>query len=196
MNEIEQRALRFKDAILNNGGYEYVSESTGINLRTLKRIAAGQSDPRFSDVIKIAEATDTKINFFASGENPFDRFSDGISNFPELLSKALMAQQQQTEKTIDTRLKRLEQKLSHLSFKDQQAFKEELAKTTEEFESEAKKETQELLEFTDFIKDIRDVAVGPAGETLAKSIVKQQDKHKEERLDEIKEIKRSRRKSK
>ncbi|AKB03959.1 helix-turn-helix domain-containing protein [Vibrio cholerae] len=67
MTELELRAQRFKDTIKNIGGYEYVSQKTGINLRTLKRIAAGQTDPRFEDAIAIARATESSLNYIAYG---------------------------------------------------------------------------------------------------------------------------------
>ncbi|MEU9208577.1 helix-turn-helix transcriptional regulator [Streptomyces sp. NPDC048415] len=40
---------------------ERLSEITGIDRRTLQRIEAGQSDPRFSDLLRIAAALDKRV---------------------------------------------------------------------------------------------------------------------------------------
>ena len=58
---------RIRLAIIDNGGYEYVSEITGISVSTLKRIAAGKTQPKFIDVVDISEATRTPLMVLAYG---------------------------------------------------------------------------------------------------------------------------------
>lgn len=60
-------AERVRHAIIDNGGYEYVSEITGISISTLKRIAAGKTQPKFKDVVDISEATRTPLMVLTYG---------------------------------------------------------------------------------------------------------------------------------
>lgn len=53
----KQRAARLKKAILSAGTYEEVSDKTGISVRTLVRLASGQTEPKFSDVLRLSEVT-------------------------------------------------------------------------------------------------------------------------------------------
>ncbi|WP_406733452.1 hypothetical protein RJD39_22120 [Vibrio scophthalmi] len=66
MNEREI-AERLRKAILDNGGYEKISELTQLSVSTLKRCAAGQTEPKFSTVAKIAEVTRKNISYIAYG---------------------------------------------------------------------------------------------------------------------------------
>ncbi|EHG1911016.1 helix-turn-helix transcriptional regulator, partial [Salmonella enterica subsp. enterica serovar Enteritidis] len=50
----EIRAERIKNVILENSTYEELAEKTGISVSTLVRIASGKTEPKFSDIIKIA----------------------------------------------------------------------------------------------------------------------------------------------
>ncbi|MBD1564466.1 helix-turn-helix domain-containing protein [Vibrio sp. S12_S33] len=75
MNSIENELMldpkqiqRFKSAILKRGTYEEVSELTEISVSTLKRICAGKTDPKLSDVIKIAKITNENLNDLVYGE--------------------------------------------------------------------------------------------------------------------------------
>ncbi|MGW1961852.1 helix-turn-helix transcriptional regulator [Streptomyces sp. NPDC001935] len=45
-----------------NHTQESFAEATGIDRRTLQRIEAGTSDPRYSDLLRIAAALDTRIS--------------------------------------------------------------------------------------------------------------------------------------
>ncbi|MDO6499250.1 helix-turn-helix domain-containing protein [Photobacterium sanguinicancri] len=63
----ENRASRFKKAILSTGTYEEISESTGISVSTLVRIASGKTEPKLSDAIKIAHACGVNIEYLALG---------------------------------------------------------------------------------------------------------------------------------
>ncbi len=58
---------RIKFAIKDNGGYDYISEVTDISVSTLKRIAAGKTEPKFRDVVNIAEATRTPLMYLTYG---------------------------------------------------------------------------------------------------------------------------------
>ncbi|EEV0932929.1 helix-turn-helix transcriptional regulator, partial [Escherichia coli] len=53
----EIRAKRIKNAILNASTYEEVSNKTGISVSTLVRISSGKTEPKFSDIIRIARVT-------------------------------------------------------------------------------------------------------------------------------------------
>ena len=64
----KQRAERIKKAILEHGTYEEVSNKTGIAVRTLVRTAGGQTEPRFSDVLKISEVTGIDLFKLAYGD--------------------------------------------------------------------------------------------------------------------------------
>ncbi|MFD6554423.1 helix-turn-helix domain-containing protein [Streptomyces sp. NPDC058398] len=41
---------------------ESFAEATGIDRRTLQRIESGTSDPRYSDLLRIAAALDTRVS--------------------------------------------------------------------------------------------------------------------------------------
>ncbi|EPE2650656.1 helix-turn-helix domain-containing protein [Vibrio fluvialis] len=64
---IDGVAERIKLAIRDAGGYEHISEITGISLSTLKRIATGKTDPKFKDVVAITEATEAPLLYIAYG---------------------------------------------------------------------------------------------------------------------------------
>lgn len=64
---IDNLSERIKYAIKDNGGYDFVSEVTDISVSTLKRIAAGKTEPKFKDVVSIAEATRTPIMYLTYG---------------------------------------------------------------------------------------------------------------------------------
>jgi transcriptional regulator with XRE-family HTH domain len=63
---------RLKNAILSNGGYEIISQKTGISLSTLKRTASGKTEPKFSTVALIAKETGKNLSFIAYGTGPED----------------------------------------------------------------------------------------------------------------------------
>ncbi|STG23565.1 Helix-turn-helix [Escherichia coli] len=63
-----KRAERIRKAILEHGTYEEVADKTGINVRTLVRIATAKTEPKFSDVIEIAKITGTDLNTLAHGD--------------------------------------------------------------------------------------------------------------------------------
>jgi len=60
-------ADRLRITITNNGGYEKVSQQTGISVSTLKRSASGRTEPKFKDVMAIAECTGTSVAYLAYG---------------------------------------------------------------------------------------------------------------------------------
>lgn len=64
----EIRAKRIKNAILNSLTYEDVSNKTGISVSTLVRISSGKTEPKFSDIIKIARVTGVDLNELAHGD--------------------------------------------------------------------------------------------------------------------------------
>jgi transcriptional regulator with XRE-family HTH domain len=57
----KQRAERIKKAILEYSTYEELAEKSGISVSTLVRIAAGKTEPKFGDVLKIAEVTGVNL---------------------------------------------------------------------------------------------------------------------------------------
>lgn len=60
-------AERIKRAIIDNGGYQHISEETGISKSTLARIASSQTEPKLKDVMAIARATGVSLNFISYG---------------------------------------------------------------------------------------------------------------------------------
>lgn len=64
----EIRAERIKNVILENSTYEELAEKTGISESTLVRIASGKTEPKFSDIIKIAMVTGVDLNELAHGD--------------------------------------------------------------------------------------------------------------------------------
>ncbi|EDJ2571174.1 helix-turn-helix domain-containing protein [Escherichia coli] len=64
----EIRAERIQNVILENSTYEELAEKTGINVRTLVRIATAKTEPKFSDIIKIAMVTGVDLNELAHGD--------------------------------------------------------------------------------------------------------------------------------
>lgn len=64
----EIRAERIKNVILENSTYEELAEKTGISVNTLVRIASGKTEPKFSDIIKIAMVTGVDLNELAHGD--------------------------------------------------------------------------------------------------------------------------------
>lgn len=60
-------ADRIKKAIIDNGGYQQISDETGISKSTLARTASGQTEPKFKDVIAISRATGVSLNYMAYG---------------------------------------------------------------------------------------------------------------------------------
>jgi transcriptional regulator with XRE-family HTH domain len=77
---------RIRLAIIKNGGYELISDNTGISVSTLKRTSAGGSEPKFKDVVAIAEATGVPLIYLTYGENDFtlehvDKMVSSITQF-------------------------------------------------------------------------------------------------------------------
>ncbi|EIK7916399.1 helix-turn-helix domain-containing protein [Escherichia coli] len=64
----EIRAERIKNVILENSTYEELAEKTGISVSTLVRIATAKTEPKFSDIIKIAMVTGVDLNELAHGD--------------------------------------------------------------------------------------------------------------------------------
>ncbi|ECN6303272.1 helix-turn-helix transcriptional regulator [Salmonella enterica subsp. enterica serovar Typhimurium] len=64
----EIRAERIKNVILESSTYEELAEKTGISVSTLVRIASGKTEPKFSDIIKIAMVTGVDLNELAHGD--------------------------------------------------------------------------------------------------------------------------------
>lgn len=64
----EIKAKRIKKVILEHSTYEELSEKTGISVSTLVRIASGKTEPKFSDIIKIAMVTGVDLNELAHGD--------------------------------------------------------------------------------------------------------------------------------
>ncbi|BDU37157.1 hypothetical protein [Vibrio nigripulchritudo] len=158
MSELQARAERIKEAIKAAGGYEHVSECTGINLRTLKRIAAGQTDPRFSDVIEISRVTGIGINHFVHGDNKIERIGEAFEDIPDLMLKAFVGQQRQTEQIINQRLEKLERLIGKFPFSEHEKIHSAINEVTTGFKEEAHKETESLIQFGELMREVKDVA--------------------------------------
>ena len=77
-------AERIKEAIKEAGGYKAISESTGLNIRTLTRITSGETDPKLSNFLAIAKATNTSLNYLAFGVSTEQETSNAQSVTSEL----------------------------------------------------------------------------------------------------------------
>lgn len=69
----ELRAFRIKNAILSSGTYEEIAEKTGINSRTLVRIATGKTEPKFSDIIEISKVTNVSLHRLGFGDISYEK---------------------------------------------------------------------------------------------------------------------------
>ena len=116
-----RRAEQFKRAILKKGAtYDIISDITGISTRTLKRIASGETDPRFSDVIKISEATgvdiyqlacsDVEMNKYAIKDPHIGSTIIALSHLIDLISSMLIGNQQQVEYALNKEISSLNEK--------------------------------------------------------------------------------------
>ncbi|WP_019281346.1 helix-turn-helix domain-containing protein [Vibrio anguillarum] len=61
-------AKRINEAITKNGGYQKISEMTGISVSTLVRAAKGKTEPKLRDVMLISSATGVPLSQIAYGE--------------------------------------------------------------------------------------------------------------------------------
>lgn len=118
---VNKRAEQFKRAILRKGAtYDIISDITGISSRTLKRIASGETDPRFSDVIKISEATgvdiyqlacsDVEMNKYAIKDPHIGSTIIALSHLVDLTSSMLISNQQQVEHALNKEIRSLSEK--------------------------------------------------------------------------------------
>ncbi|ENQ8650673.1 helix-turn-helix domain-containing protein [Vibrio fluvialis] len=62
-------AKRINEAITQNGGYNKISEKTGISVSTLVRAAKGKTEPKLTDVMRICSATGVSLNRIAYGQD-------------------------------------------------------------------------------------------------------------------------------
>ena len=62
-------AKRINEAITQNGGYQKISDTTGISVSTLVRAAKGKTEPKLKDVMLISAATGVPLSKIAYGEN-------------------------------------------------------------------------------------------------------------------------------
>ncbi|HHP7419225.1 helix-turn-helix transcriptional regulator [Providencia rettgeri] len=82
---------RIKSSILSNFTYDDIENETGISARTLKRLAAGERDPKINEIREIARATGKNPIWLAFGdlnttlgEHAYFFSSDKVGvNFPE-----------------------------------------------------------------------------------------------------------------
>ena len=79
-------AKRIHKAITQNGGYEKISEATGISVSTLVRASKGKTDPKLKDVITICKVTGAKLLEIAYGENYTSPQEKCMNNIAESLS--------------------------------------------------------------------------------------------------------------
>jgi transcriptional regulator with XRE-family HTH domain len=77
MNQ-ETISNRIKNIIKAHGGYDNVSEVTGINRQALIRIATGKTDPKLSYVIKLTELANMTVDELIHGE-----FADALKVLTE-----------------------------------------------------------------------------------------------------------------
>lgn len=64
----QQRADRIKSILLENHTYEEMERRTGISKSTLVRIATNKTDPKATDLEKIAQATGKSMDWICFGD--------------------------------------------------------------------------------------------------------------------------------
>lgn len=85
-------AQRINEAITQNGGYQKVSDITGISISTLVRAAKGKTEPKLKDVMAICEATGVPLSKIAYDryegsplDKPMAELARGLSEINESL---------------------------------------------------------------------------------------------------------------
>lgn len=76
--DLEGVNKRIKSAVKSAGGNNFVSEKSGINLRTLNNYISGRSEPKINAIVLIAETCGVSIEWLATGQDP-----DPAINYPE-----------------------------------------------------------------------------------------------------------------
>ncbi len=100
-------AQRINEAITQNGGYQKISEITGISVSTLVRAAKGKTEPKLKDVMLISTATGVSLNKIAYGKE------DGstMEKYMAEIAKGLMTV---NESMMSEKLAKLEKKIEKL----------------------------------------------------------------------------------
>lgn len=84
---MSSKAERFHAAIKENGGYEEISNKTGISVSTLVRIAKGKTEPKLKDAVSISEVTNTSLNYIVYGEKKNNFIDNGAEELLKAFSK-------------------------------------------------------------------------------------------------------------
>lgn len=113
-------ADRIKQSIIDNGGYQKISDITGISKSTLVRTASGQTEPKLVDVMAIAKATNSTLNYIAYGMMTEDEEEAALE------AKSMFSLVIKMVHDIDNRLGKLEQDLPSQGASEQAAIAEHL----------------------------------------------------------------------
>ncbi len=98
-------AKRINDAITQNGGYQKISENTGISVSTLVRAAKGKTEPKLKDVMLISAATGVSLSEIAYGKedgSQMEKYIAEIAKGLKSMNDALLAERiEEIEKKIE-----------------------------------------------------------------------------------------------
>ncbi|WP_418114499.1 helix-turn-helix domain-containing protein [Vibrio scophthalmi] len=103
-------AKRINEAITKNGGYQKISESTGISVSTLVRAAKGKTDPKLKDVMLISAVTGVSLSEIAYGSEDGTQMEKYIAE----IAKGLRSM---NDAIMDERIEELERKIEVLKGK-------------------------------------------------------------------------------
>lgn len=109
----EARAERIKNTIMGYGTYDDMADKTGIGSRTLMRMATAKTEPKFADVIKIAEITGTELSWLAFGE--VKEYADLDEMHMVQALKTLSEESKDTLKKLINRMTLADKVLEHMA---------------------------------------------------------------------------------
>lgn len=103
----EAIAKRINEAITQNGGYQKISDITGISVSTLVRAAKGKTEPKLKDVMLISSATGVPLSKIAYGE-------DQASPVEKYMAEIVKGLATMNDALVSERIAELERKIEEL----------------------------------------------------------------------------------
>ncbi|EJO4031594.1 helix-turn-helix transcriptional regulator [Vibrio cholerae] len=103
----EAIAKRINEAITQNGGYQKISDITGISVSTLVRAAKGKTEPKLKDVMLISSATGVPLSKIAYGE-------DQASPVEKYMAEIVKGFATMNDALVSERIAELERKIEEL----------------------------------------------------------------------------------
>jgi transcriptional regulator with XRE-family HTH domain len=91
-------ASRLQHIITNNGGYQRISDETGISVSTLVRMATGKTSPKLIDIIEIVDKTNSTLSYIAYGFEDTKDIDNAIKNGKKQIEEYLKGMQELKDK--------------------------------------------------------------------------------------------------